>query len=168
VALRSRKYPGDTIVYVPEAKTAWTGNFLSDELIGNTVLLEGGPRKYIDTLAHCKKALDVKCIIPGHGPMGGRAAFDKSIAYLWSRLREVDEAIGLGLTRAAAIEAISPDKRSPNNSAGPSRSLPSKSAGNWRSRHRHTSAGAWSRDLVGSNVCSLWLGNQGYVNEDSQ
>jgi len=50
--------PGDTIVYVPEIKTAWTGNSLSNERIGKTMLLEGGPREYIDTLARCKNKLD--------------------------------------------------------------------------------------------------------------
>ena len=45
--------PGDTIVYVPEAKVARAGNFLSNELIGNT------PREYLDTLARCKNALDM-------------------------------------------------------------------------------------------------------------
>jgi cyclase len=103
--------PGDTIVYVPDAKAAWTGNFLSNELIGSTMLLEGGPREYIDTLARCKNKLEIKRIIPGHGPMGTSAAFDKLIAYLWWLLREVDEALRLGLTSTAAVEAISLEKR---------------------------------------------------------
>ncbi|HTD54187.1 MAG TPA: MBL fold metallo-hydrolase [Silvibacterium sp.] len=103
--------PGDTIVYVPEVKAAWTGNFLSNELIGNTMLLEGGPREYLDTLARCKNRLEIRRIVPGHGPMGGPAAFDKLIAYLWWLLREVDEALRLGLTETAAIEAITLDRR---------------------------------------------------------
>jgi cyclase len=91
--------PGDTIVYVPETKTAWTGNFLSNERIGNTMLLEGGPREYLDTLARCKNKLDIKRIVPGHGPLGKPEAIDHLIAYLWWLLREVDEAIRLGLSR---------------------------------------------------------------------
>jgi cyclase len=104
--------PGDTIVDVPEAKAAWTGNFLSNEVIGNTMLLEGGPREYIAMLARCKNRLDIKRIIPGHGPMGMPAAFGKLIACLWWLLREVDEALRLGLSSTAAIEAITLDKRS--------------------------------------------------------
>jgi cyclase len=103
--------PGDTIVYVPETKTAWTGNFLSNELIGNTMLLEGGPRGYIDTLARCKNKLDIKRIVPGHGPMGKPEAIDNLIAYLWWLLREVDQAIRLGLSAEAAVEAITLPKR---------------------------------------------------------
>ena len=103
--------PGDTIVYEPESKTAWTGNFASNEWVGNTMLLEGGPRQYIDTLARCKNNLDIKHIVPGHGPFGKPQAFDHLIAYLWWLLREVDEAVRLGLTSTGAIEAITLDKR---------------------------------------------------------
>jgi len=39
--------PGDTIVYVPEAKVAWTGNFLMASGLP-PMLLEGGPGPYID------------------------------------------------------------------------------------------------------------------------
>lgn len=102
--------PGDTIVYDPESKSAWTGNFLPNELV-STMLLEGGPREYIDTLAKCKNKLDIKRIVPGHGPMGKPEAFGHLIAYLWWLLREVDEAVRLGLTSTAAIEAITLDKR---------------------------------------------------------
>lgn len=103
--------PGDTIVYVPEARTAWTGNFLSNEHIGNTMLLEGGPRQYIDTLARCKNTLDISRIIPGHGPMGKAEAFVRLTAYLWWLLREVSEAVRLGLSSRAAVEAIAFDKK---------------------------------------------------------
>ena len=75
------------------------------------MLLERGPRDYMDTLAHCKSKLDIKRIAPGHGPMGEPEAIDHLINYLWWLLREVDEAIRLGLTRDAAIEAITLPKR---------------------------------------------------------
>jgi cyclase len=86
--------PGDTIVYDPQSKSAWTGNFLSNERV-STMLLEGGPREYIDTLARCKSKLDIKRIVPGHGPMGKPKAIDHLISYLWWLLREVDEAVRL-------------------------------------------------------------------------
>jgi cyclase len=92
-------------------KVAWTGNFLSKELIGNTMLLEGGPRDYIDTFARCKNKLDIQRIVPGHGPMGKGEAFDRLIACPWWLLKEVDEALRLGLTDTAAIEPISLDRR---------------------------------------------------------
>lgn len=103
--------PGDTIVYVPETKTAWSGNLISNEHIRNAMLLESGPREYIDTLARCKNRLEISRIVPGHGPMGKPEAFDNLIAYLWWLLREVDQAVRLGLSSTAAIEAITLDKR---------------------------------------------------------
>lgn len=75
------------------------------------MLLEGGPREYIHTLARCKSKLDIKRIVPGHGPIGKPEEIDHLINYLWWLLREVDEAIRLGLTRDAAIEAITLPKR---------------------------------------------------------
>lgn len=102
--------PGDTVVYVPEAKAAWTGNLISNDRV-STMLLECGPREYIDTLARFKNTLDVNRVIPGHGPMGTGAAFDYLIAYLWWLMREVESALRLGLTSAAAVEAIKLDKQ---------------------------------------------------------
>jgi cyclase len=58
--------PGDTIVYVPEEKIAWTGNFVGNEHL-LPMLLEVGPVPYIETLARCKASLDIDTIIPGHG-----------------------------------------------------------------------------------------------------
>jgi cyclase len=102
--------PGDTIVYVPLAKVAWTGNFISNERV-STMLLKGGPREYIDTLARCKNELDLERIVPGHGPLGKPVTFDHLIAYLWWLLREVDEALRLGLSSRAAVEAVTLNKR---------------------------------------------------------
>ena len=59
--------------------------------------------------ARRKNTLDIKSFVPGHGPMGKPAAFDKLIAYLWWLLRKVDVAIRLGLTSTTAIEAITLD-----------------------------------------------------------
>jgi cyclase len=64
--------PGDTIVYVPEEKIAWTGNFVGNEHL-LPMLLEVGPVPYIETLARCKASLDIDTIIPGHGPLGNQS-----------------------------------------------------------------------------------------------
>ncbi len=60
---------------------------------------------------HHALALRIRRIVPGHGPLGHAAAFDHLIGYLWWLLREVDAAIRLGLTSAAAAEAIVLDRR---------------------------------------------------------
>lgn len=74
--------PGDTIVFVPEDNIAWTGNFLMRAGICH-MLLEGGPRPYLQTLKAVKETLPIKTIVPGHAPMGeGPAALDTLIDYL--------------------------------------------------------------------------------------
>ena len=91
------RYPAETVL------VAWTGNFLSNERV-STMLLEGGPREYIHTLAKCKNKLDIERIVPGHGLLGKPEAHHL-IAYLWWLLREADEAVRLGLSSAAAIQS---------------------------------------------------------------
>jgi hypothetical protein len=48
----------------------------------------------------------MKTIVPGYGLMGRPEAFDELIAYLWWLLRQVDEAIRLGLRSTGPIETI--------------------------------------------------------------
>ncbi|HEY1214063.1 MAG TPA: MBL fold metallo-hydrolase [Bryobacteraceae bacterium] len=97
--------PGDTIVYVPEEKIAWTGNFVGNQHL-LPMLLEVGPLPYIETLARCKAALDIDTIVPGHGPLGKPVALDRTIQYLWALLQDVTTAANLGLSAEAAVEAV--------------------------------------------------------------
>ncbi|MGP3965419.1 hypothetical protein ACTWPT_56675 [Nonomuraea sp. 3N208] len=75
--------PGDTIVYVPDTRTAWTGNFVGHAGVAH-MLLQGGPEPYVGSLRRMREALpELETIVPGHGPMGdGRAAVDALIGYL--------------------------------------------------------------------------------------
>jgi cyclase len=97
--------PGDTVVHVPEARAAWTGNLLSNER-ALTMLLEVPPGPYIDTLARFKSTLDVQTIIPGHGPFASPRALDRLMAYLRWLLEEVHRSRDLGLSCAAAVETV--------------------------------------------------------------
>ena len=57
--------PGDATVWVPDAKVAFTGNFISGE--GTLpVLFDGEARQCRDTLQRFMSALDVRRIVPGH------------------------------------------------------------------------------------------------------
>jgi cyclase len=94
--------PGDTIVYVPDAKVAWTGNFLMRAGICH-MLLEGGPRPYIQTLKAVKETLEITTIVPGHGPMGeGPEALDALIGYL----EELDQRVRADIDAGMSLEAI--------------------------------------------------------------
>lgn len=97
--------PGDTIVYEPETQTAWTGNFLGNKHT-LPMLLEAGPLPYIETVTRFKTNLDVRRIVPGHGPMAKADAADRLIRYLYTLQEDVAEAKAAGLSAEAAVEAV--------------------------------------------------------------
>ncbi|MEV4108614.1 MBL fold metallo-hydrolase [Nonomuraea sp. NPDC049695] len=75
--------PGDTVVYVPDTRTAWTGNFLAHAGTAH-MLLQGGPEPYMASLRRMREALpELETVVSGHGPMGdGHAALEALIGYL--------------------------------------------------------------------------------------
>ena len=90
--------PGDTVVYVPSARTAWTGNYLC--AAGSPhMMLQGGPVPYIESLRVMKANLpDLETIVPGHGPIGaGPEAIDALLAYLERLQEEVSTAYQAGV-----------------------------------------------------------------------
>ena len=98
--------PGDTIVYVPSAKVAWTGNYLMAEGVP-PMLLEGGTGPYLASLEKFQATLDVDTIVPGHGPMGRAGpAVDNFIAYMHELHDRAQRAIDDGLDLDAAVDAF--------------------------------------------------------------
>jgi cyclase len=90
--------PGDVIVYEPVTRTAWTGNFLGHAGVA-PMLLEGGPRPYVASLQRMRAALDVRTIVPGHGPMAqGSETMDWMIGYLDALDHEVRQGMDQGLS----------------------------------------------------------------------
>lgn len=98
--------PGDTIIYVPDAKVAWTGNFLPRAGVAPT-LLEGGPDPYVETLLAMQRTLDPSTIIvPGHGPMGEAGpAIDWLVGYLHDLSASVRQALAEGLDAGSTVAA---------------------------------------------------------------
>jgi cyclase len=100
--------PGDTVVYVPSARAAWTGNFLGHRGIA-PMLLEGGPRPYAESLRRMKAALDLQVIVPGHGPMDEAGpAIDWMIEYLHELDQDVRTARAAGRTLEQILDARVP------------------------------------------------------------
>ncbi|MFJ9371083.1 MBL fold metallo-hydrolase [Nocardia sp. NPDC101769] len=97
--------PGDTVVYVPDARAAWTGNFLCHAGTAH-MLLQGGPLPYLDSLRRMRQTLpELRTIVPGHGPMGdGPAAIDTLIDYFETLHAEVTDAADRGLSLAETEE----------------------------------------------------------------
>lgn len=75
--------PGDTVVYVPDARAAWTGNYLCHAGTA-PMLLQGGPEPYLASLRRMSDALpDLRTVVPGHGPVGdGPEAITWLVDYL--------------------------------------------------------------------------------------
>ena len=70
---------GDTVVYQPDEKVAWTGNLV----LGVPVppMFDYGAERYLKTIAHMKATLDVKTIVPGHGPMTDATMLTRYLQY---------------------------------------------------------------------------------------
>jgi len=89
--------PGDTVVYVPEAKVAWTGNLVLGEGIIPWAI-EGNTPAYLRTIARFAASLDVETIVPGHGVMTSRVTLDTYRRYLSGHINAVQGAIRSGQT----------------------------------------------------------------------
>jgi cyclase len=91
--------PGDTIVHVPSARTAWTGNYLCHAGVSH-MLLQAGPEPYLASLRKMREALpDLETIVAGHGPMGSAPqAISALHDYLERLSTEVATALEVGRT----------------------------------------------------------------------
>ena len=87
--------PGDTVVYVPEARVAWTGNLVVGE---GTIpfLIEGRAGEYLQTISRFARTLEVDTIIPGHAALTTGAIFDRYLSYLSGLIRSVRSATRAG------------------------------------------------------------------------
>ena len=75
--------PGDSVVYVPHARAAWTGDFLNHAGLP-PVRLDGCPLAHAASLRSMRDLLpELQTVVPGHGPAGdAQEAISWMIAYL--------------------------------------------------------------------------------------
>jgi cyclase len=98
--------PGDTLVYVPDAKVCWTGNFLGRAGIA-PMLLIGDPTAYIASLRAMRDTLDVDRLVPGHGFMAdAKPAADWMLTYLERLLDAVSTRRAAGEPMEAMLGAV--------------------------------------------------------------
>ncbi len=110
--------PGDTVVYVPEARVAWTGNLIVGE--GSIpFLIEGGAEAYIQTIARFASTLAVETMVPGHGRLTSGAISGRYLRYLDQLLDSVRKATRADQTLEATLAAAT---------LGPEYALPADSA----------------------------------------
>ncbi|HQZ33371.1 MAG TPA: MBL fold metallo-hydrolase [Ilumatobacteraceae bacterium] len=70
---------GDTIAYVPDAKTVYTGDIL---FIGGTPIVWAGPLSNWVTACDVMLGMDIETVVPGHGPLTDKAGVTAVRDYL--------------------------------------------------------------------------------------
>jgi cyclase len=97
--------PGDTIVYVPDGRAAWTGNLVVGK---GTIppLFEGGGPTYLRTIARFAGSLDVATIIPGHGRPATAAILGRYTRYLAELIDAVRASARSGRSLEATLAAL--------------------------------------------------------------
>ncbi len=117
--------PGDTVVFVPEARAAWTGNLIVGE--GSIpFLIEGGAGAYLETMAKFAHTLEVRTIVPGHGPLTSGAILGRYLPYLSELIESVRKSIRAGQNLEEAIAATPLGQRYTQDTAGSGSPLPAQ------------------------------------------
>ncbi len=109
---------GDTVVYVPEAKVAWTGNLI---LGAGSIpwAIEGKTRAYLETVARLAARLDIETIVGGHILVTSGDTLGAYLEYLNWHIQSVQRALDAGKTLEQTLaslpldEAYLPPKDSP-------------------------------------------------------
>ncbi len=97
--------PGDTVVYVPEANVAWTGNLV---LGAGTIpwAIEGGTQAYLETLARMAVRLDIETIVGGHVLVTSGQTLVTYLRYLGAHIDAVRAAIRAGKTLDETLASL--------------------------------------------------------------
>lgn len=85
--------PGDTIVYVPGARAAWTGNVTSGSF---GLCLESDAPSYLAMISRFVQTLDVERLVSGHAPVSGREVLGNYLLYFTEVTHQVKKALGAG------------------------------------------------------------------------
>jgi glyoxylase-like metal-dependent hydrolase (beta-lactamase superfamily II) len=95
--------PGDVIVHVPDARVIYTGDIL---FIGGAPLVWAGP--IARCIAACDRILDLdlKAIVPGHGPLTDKTGVARVRDYLEYVAAEANKRFEEGLTVEEAVASI--------------------------------------------------------------
>jgi glyoxylase-like metal-dependent hydrolase (beta-lactamase superfamily II) len=93
---------GDTIVHVPDANTAWVGNFLRHPGIP-PMLLAGDPVGYLRSLRAMQSTLRLDHLVPGHGPLTGAVA---SITWMHNYLHSTTNQVEALRDAGASVDEV--------------------------------------------------------------
>jgi glyoxylase-like metal-dependent hydrolase (beta-lactamase superfamily II) len=94
---------GDTIAYVPDAKTVYTGDIL---FIGGAPIVWAGPLENWIAACDLIASLDVETVVPGHGPVTDKSGVAQVRDYLAFVLREAEGHQSAGVDAFDAAQEI--------------------------------------------------------------
>ncbi|WP_078278120.1 MBL fold metallo-hydrolase [Mycobacteroides franklinii] len=99
--------PGDTLVHVPDAKTLYAGDIL---FIGGTPIVWAGPPQRWVGACDLILDLDLRVIVPGHGPVTDKRGVHEVREYLSYIIDEATKRFDDGLSLDSAIESLGQGK----------------------------------------------------------
>jgi glyoxylase-like metal-dependent hydrolase (beta-lactamase superfamily II) len=97
---------GDTIAYVPDSKTLYTGDIL---FIGGTPIVWAGPLDNWIAACDLMSELDIDVVVPGHGPLTDKAGIARVRDYLSFVLSEATLRHSAGMDAFDAAREIARD-----------------------------------------------------------
>ena len=95
--------PGDTLVYIPDAKTLYAGDILF--IGGTTIVWAGPPQRWVDA-CDLILDLDVFVIVPGHGPVTDKSGVHQVREYLSYVICEATKRFEDGLSIDEAVRLL--------------------------------------------------------------
>jgi len=100
---------GDTVVYVPEAKAAWTGNLI---LGAGSIpwAIEGDTQAYLETVARVAARLDIETVVGGHILTTPGETLSIYLDYLNWHINSVRRALGAGQSLAQTLASLPLDE----------------------------------------------------------
>ncbi len=101
---------GDAVVYVPDARVAWTGNLVLGQGI-IPFLLEGNSEGYANTIEQFASRLPVETIVPGHGPLTEGSSLHLYAEYLRALTEQVRAEVQRGRSLEQALAALQLEER---------------------------------------------------------
>jgi cyclase len=111
--------PSETAVFVPEEKVVFTSDNVS---LGMPIMINAVPEEWLKSMKKLQ-ALDVEKIVPGHGPVCDKAAFQATYDNVKYCIEEVKAALKKGWSLKEVQEKVTFSERFPTAPGDPMKQM---------------------------------------------
>ncbi len=94
---------GDTVIYAPSAKAAWTGNLTGGGTF--SLAIDSDAPTFLETLSRLVRQIEVQTLIPAHSPISGPSILWQDMTYYARVTSAVNNALIEGLTLQQTLES---------------------------------------------------------------